>query len=60
MSLLKTLTDAVGNIIYPATHAKAVFIEKSDGTVTDLQTYIDEIMESISENNSNSGGNSNG
>ena len=53
MSLLKTLIDSVGNIVYPATHAKAVFVEKPDGTVIDLQTYINEIVENLPESNEN-------
>ena len=45
MSILKTFKDNLNNIIYPTTHAKAVYIEKSDGSVVNLQTYVSEVVD---------------
>ena len=40
MSIIKTFKDSLNNIVYPATHAKAVFVEKGN-THTDLQNYLE-------------------
>ena len=42
MSLFKTIKDSLGNIIYPATHARAVFVEDNN-TTTNLQDYLDNL-----------------
>lgn len=42
MSFIKTFKDKLGNIVYPATHAKAVFVEK-DGSAMDLQQYLNNV-----------------
>ena len=47
MSLIKTFKDKLNNIIYPTTHAKAVYVDKLDGTNTNLQNYLDNSVHSI-------------
>lgn len=46
MSTLQTLKDPSGEIIYPATHAKATLIERNN-SVIDLQDYSEEIDQTL-------------
>ena len=47
MSLIKTIKDSLNNIIYPATIASAVFVEKGDGTAETLDTKINTISNNL-------------
>ena len=46
MSTLQTLKDPSGEIIYPATHAKATLIERNN-SIIDLQDYSEEIDQTL-------------
>ena len=46
MSTLQTFKDPSGEVIYPATHAKATLIERGEDAIT-LEDYIEEIDDTL-------------